>query len=147
MPIIDVRSDREIYHAILGSVARVPTNNVDQESPNEGSRSESGRESDLACELEVCCSSDGWNVGAHRNVTTLVTCVYTSQLRTLDMQNLCLLPGKPSSCCSGPRIRPNACAQIRSMKYPSPHKPQMYHWYRPKPLLSISLLINTHFFS
>src|SRR4051812_28015943 len=33
------------------------------------------------------------------------------------------------------------------MKYPSPHKLQMYHWYLPKPLLSISLLIKMHFFS
>lgn len=45
-----IRSDPEIYNAILGNDARVPTNNVDQESPHESTSSEACRESDLhAC--------------------------------------------------------------------------------------------------
>lgn len=53
----------------------------------------------------------------------------------------------PSSCSSGLSTRPKACAHRRSRKYPKPHRPQIYHWYFPMPLLSISRLISTHFFS
>lgn len=97
-----VRSDRDIYNASLGSGARVPTNNVDQESPHKSSSSEASGESDLACGLEVCCSSDGWNEGAHRNVTTLITCVDTSQLWILYEQNSCDLPGNQAPAAAGP---------------------------------------------
>jgi hypothetical protein len=142
-----VRSDLDNFNASLGSDARVPTDDVHEESPYESASSETGRESNLVCGLEVCCPRDSWNGGANRNVTTLIACVDTGQLWALIAQQLGDIPGKPSSCCSGPRIRPKACAQIRSIKYPSPHKLQMYHWYLPKPLLSISRLIKTHFFS
>jgi hypothetical protein len=142
-----VRSDHDNFNASLGSDARVPTDDVHEESPHESASSETGRESNLVCGLEVCCPRDSWNGGANRNVTTLIACVDTGQLWALIAQQLGDIPGKPSSCCNGPRIRPKACAQIRSIKYPSPHKLQMYHWYLPKPLLSISRLIKTHFFS
>jgi hypothetical protein len=92
----------------LGSDARVPTDDIHEESPHECASGETGREGDLVCALEVCCLSDGWNGGAHRNVTTLIACVDTGQYCILGVRQRGVVPGKPSSCCSGPRIRPKA---------------------------------------